>query len=212
MGPVSSYLDVGVVVTTFVPLLLLELPDKTFIATLVLATRFPPVLAWLGVGLAFLVQCVVAVTAGGLLSRLPDRPVAAAAGVLFASGAFVLWSGASRADQEEAEAEEEYSHKVSGGAHGLRAVGTSFLVIFLAEWGDLSQLFTAGLAARSGQPVSVFIGAWSALLIVSGLAALLGRALLARMRLSTVRRSGAVVCAVLAALTLAQVAGVSLPV
>ncbi len=202
----SSLLDLGVVVTTFVPLLLLELPDKTFVATLVLSTRFPPLLAWLGVGLAFFVQCLVAVSAGGLLSRLPERPVAAGAGLLFAVGAVVLWRGSAGADEEEAETEEEFAHKVVGGAHGRRAVGTAFLVIFVAEWGDLSQLFTAGLAARTGDPVSVFVGAWSALLVVSGLAALLGRWLLRRLSLVTVRRVGAGVCTVLAVVTFVQVA------
>jgi putative Ca2+/H+ antiporter (TMEM165/GDT1 family) len=84
------------------------------------------------------------------------------------------------------------------------------LVVFLAEWGDLSQLFTAGLAARSGDPVSVFIGAWAALLVVSGLAAILGRAFLARFRLTIIRRTGAVVCLALSGLTLAEALGAGL--
>jgi putative Ca2+/H+ antiporter (TMEM165/GDT1 family) len=204
MGPA---LDLGVVATTFVPLLLLELPDKTFIATLVLSTRYRPLTAWLGVGLAFGVQCVVAVTAGGLLSRLPTAPVAAGAAVLFAVGAVILWRGAAGADDEEAETESELAGRIRGGAAGLRAVGACFLVVFIAEWGDLSQLFTAGLAARFGDPVSVFVGAWAALLVVSGLAALLGRALLTKLKLATIRRAGAVVCAVLALVTGAEAAG-----
>jgi Ca2+/H+ antiporter, TMEM165/GDT1 family len=200
----SMPIDLGVAATTFVPLLLLELPDKTFVATLVLATRYPPLLAWIGVGLAFAVQCVVAVTAGGLLSRLPAQPVALAAAALFALGAVLLLRGASHADADEVETEEEFAERVHGGAHGLRAVGASFVVVFLAEWGDLSQLFTAGLAARYADPVAVFVGAWAALLVVSGLAALLGRALLARLRLSTVRRVGGGVCILLAVATAAE--------
>ncbi|NHC15492.1 TMEM165/GDT1 family protein [Motilibacter deserti] len=205
-------LDIGIAATAFVPLLLLELPDKTFIATLVLSTRYKPLTAWLGVGLAFGVQCVVAVTAGGVLSRLPTTPVAIAAALLFAAGAVLLWRGAAGADAEEAETEEEFSARITGGGSGLRAVGACFLVIFIAEWGDLSQLFTAGLAAHYADPVSVFVGSWLALLAVSGLAALLGKALLLKVRLSTIRRVGAVVCLVLAGLTAAQAAGVELPV
>jgi len=197
-------LDLGVAATAFLPLLLLALPDKTFIATLVLSTRYRPLAAWLGVGLAFGVQCLIAVAAGGLLARLPELPVAIAAAALFAIGAVLLWRGAADADSEEAETEQEFAAKLTGGGHGLRAVGACFLVIFVAEWGDLSQLFTAGLAARYDDPVSVFVGSWAALLLVAGLGALLGKALLARLRLATIRRTGAIVCAVLAAVTLVE--------
>ena len=197
-------MSLTVVATSFLPLLLLELPDKTFVATLVLATRYRPLVTWVGVGLAFGVQCLIAVTAGGLLSRLPHRPVALAAGLLFLVGAVVLLRGAASADEEEAAAEADYSSRSFSAVHGLRAVGACFLVVFLAEWGDLSQLFTAGLAARSGDPASVFVGSWAALLVVSGLAALLGKALLARLRLSVIRRVGGVVCAALAAVTVVE--------
>ena len=44
----------------------------------------------------------------------------------------------------------------------LKAASISFGVLFAAEWGDLSQLATAGLAARYDDPVSVFIGSWAA--------------------------------------------------
>jgi Ca2+/H+ antiporter, TMEM165/GDT1 family len=205
-------MDLAVALTALVLVVPVELPDKTFVATLVLSTRFRPVLVWIGVGAAFAVQTAIAVTLGGLLSRLPITPVAAAAAVLFATGAVLLWRSADRADAEEAETEEEFEGKVHAGATGLRAVVTSFLVLFVAEWGDLSQLLTAGLAARSGDPVSTFAGAWTALLVVSGLGALLGRALLTRVRLATVRRIGASVCALLAVLTALQVVGVDLPV
>ena len=77
-------------------------------------------------------------------------------------------------------------------------MATSFGVLFLAEWGDLSQLLTAGLAARYEDPVSVFTGSWLALVTVAGLAVVLGRTLLRFVKLSTIRRVGAVVCLVLA--------------
>jgi len=197
-------LDLGVAATAFLPLLLLELPDKTFIATLVLSTRYRPLIAWLGVGLAFGVQCLIAVTAGGLLARLPELPVALAAAALFATGAALLWRGAAGADAEEVETAQELEAKVTGGGRGLHAVFACFLVIFVAEWGDLSQLFTAGLAARYDDPVSVFVGSWTALLVVAGLGALLGKALLAKLKLATIRRAGAIVCALLAAVTLVE--------
>ena len=202
-------MNLAVALTALVLIVPVELPDKTFVATLVLATRYPPLAVWTGVGAAFAVQTLIAVTLGGLLTRLPTQPVTAAAALLFALGAVVLLRGASRADAEEAAAEAEFAGKVREGVGGVRAVGASFVVLFLAEWGDLSQLLTAGLVVRFGDPVSVFAGAWVALLLVSGAGALLGPALLARVRLATVRRIGGGVCAVLAVLTGLQAAGVA---
>ena len=191
-------MDLTVAATTFALIFPVELPDKTFIASLVLATRYRPALVWVGVSLAFLVQCVVAVAAGGLLALLPSALVAAGAGVLFLVGAVVLWRGAAGADADEQAVEQEFSARAGADVHGLRVVATSFGILFLAEWGDLSQLLTAGLAARYEDPVSVFTGSWLALIVVAGLAVLLGRTLLRHVRLSTIRRVGATVCLVLA--------------
>ena len=193
-------MDLAVVATTFALIFPVELPDKTFVASLVLATRYRPLLVWIGVSLAFLVQTVVAVTAGGLLSLLPKPVVIAASAVLFLVGAVVLWRGAKNADAEEAAAEEEFAGKAAGEAHGVKVVATSFGVLFLAEWGDLSQLLTAGLAARYHDPLSVFVGSWVALVLVAGLAAVIGRTLLRYVRLATIRRVGALVCLLLAGL------------
>src|SRR6476619_4624590 len=99
---------------------------------------------------------------------------------MFIIGGVLLLRGASKADEEEAEAEEEFSHKGAATAVGLKAIGVSFGVLFLAEWGDLSQLLTASMVLQFKEPVSVFLGAFLALATVSALAAALGRALLAR--------------------------------
>ncbi|MEI2776607.1 MAG: TMEM165/GDT1 family protein [Tetrasphaera sp.] len=181
-----------------------ELPDKTFIATLVLATRYPPLQVWLGVASAFLVQTAVAVTLGGLLSRLPHQPVQILAAAMFALGGLLLLRGASKADAEEAEAEEEFAAKASAPATGLRAVGASFLVLFLAEWGDLSQILTASLAARYHDPLSVGVGSFTALALIAALAAALGRTVLRYLRLATIRRIGGIVCLLLATLTVIE--------
>jgi putative Ca2+/H+ antiporter (TMEM165/GDT1 family) len=185
-----------------------ELPDKTFIATLVLSTRFRPLLVWVGVALAFLVQTLVAVLLGGLLARLPRTPVEVFATVMFLVGGFLLLRGAADADKEELETVEEFSHKGAATAHGLTVVATSFMVLFLAEWGDLSQLLTASLVIKYDDPLSVGVGAFAALAAVSGLGALIGRVLLTRMRLSTIRRVGGSVCLLLALVSALQIVGV----
>jgi putative Ca2+/H+ antiporter (TMEM165/GDT1 family) len=193
-------MNLGTVATAFALIFPVELPDKTFVATLVLATRYRPLLVWIGVSAAFVVQCLVAVVAGGLLSLLPGALVGAVAGALFLVGAVVLWRGATSADAEEQAEEQEAAARITADVHGFKVVATSFGVLFLAEWGDLSQLLTAGLAARYHDPVSVFIGSWLALVTVAGLAVVLGRTLLRFVRLSTIRRVGAVVCLLLACL------------
>jgi Ca2+/H+ antiporter, TMEM165/GDT1 family len=187
----------------FVLIVPVELPDKTFVAALVLSTRYPPVPVWVGVVLAFGVQCAVAVAAGRLVTLLPSLPVKLAAATLFLIGGAVLFRSARRGDTDTDSAQAEYAGKMGSNRTGLRAASFSFLVLFTAEWGDLSQILTANLVA-AGRPVwPVFVGSWAGLASVSGAAVLLGRTLLKRVRLSIIRYVGAGVCAALAAVTLA---------
>jgi putative Ca2+/H+ antiporter (TMEM165/GDT1 family) len=188
-------------VAAFVLIVPVELPDKTFVAALVLSTRYPPVPVWVGVVLAFGVQCAVAVTAGRLVALLPDRPVQLVAAALFLIGAVVLYRGARRADIDTENAELEYAGRLRNSYSGLRAASFSFLILFTAEWGDLSQILTASLVAAGRPPWPVFVGSWVGLAVVSGAAVVLGRALLRRVRLSLIRFVGAAVCGVLATVT-----------
>jgi putative Ca2+/H+ antiporter (TMEM165/GDT1 family) len=188
-------------VTAFVLIVPVELPDKTFIATLVLATRYKPILVWIGVSAAFFVQCLVAVVAGRLLNLLPENLVEGAVAVLFLAGAILLFRSAR---QSRAEEQSEEPTIPAEPRSGLRAVGTSFLVLFAAEWGDLSQLLTAGLVARGNNVFGVFLGSWIGLVAVSGTAVLLGRVLLRYVRLSIIRYVAALIC-----LTFAVITGIS---
>jgi putative Ca2+/H+ antiporter (TMEM165/GDT1 family) len=194
-------MDLAVIAIVFGAIFVVELPDKTFIAALVLSTRYKPFAVWIGVGLAFLVQTLIAVLAGHLTTYLPDSLIKSAALVIFIVGAVVLYRSAPGADAGEKEQEEEFAAKTVESRTGLKAVIASFLVLFAAEWGDLSQLLTISMVAKYGHPLSVFIGAWGALLAVSGLAVLVGRVLLRRVRLSVIHYLGAAVCLVLAVIT-----------
>ncbi len=197
-------MDLAVIALTFAAIFVVELPDKTFIAALVLSTRYRGLMVWIGVGLAFLVQTVIAVTAGHLATLLPETLIRSVALVIFLVGAVVLFRSAPGAEAEEIEAEEEYAAKTTEAKTGLKAIGASFLVLFAAEWGDLSQLLTISLVAKYEQPFSVFAGAWGALLAVSGLAVIAGRVLLRYMKLAVLHYIGAGVCLVLAAVTLVE--------
>ena len=203
-------MSLAIAVTAFLLILPVELPDKTFIATLVLATRYKPLTVWIGVSSAFLVLTVVAVTLGDLIGHLPRTPVQIFAGLMFLAGGLILIRGAGKADAEEAETEREFEAKAKAGIHGWRVVGTSFVVLFVAEWGDLSQLLTAGLVVRYEDPVSVGVGAFLALATVSALGAVLGRTLLRWVKLATIRRIGGGVCLLLALASLLQVANMAI--
>jgi Ca2+/H+ antiporter, TMEM165/GDT1 family len=198
-------MDLAVAAIAFAAIFVVELPDKTFIAALVLSTRYRPLAVWIGVGLAFGVQTAVAVTAGFLATLLPDTLIKSVAVLIFLLGAFLLFRTAPGADAEEKEQEEEFAAKATESRTFLKAAVASFLVLFAAEWGDLSQLLTISLVARYHDHISVFVGAWAALLTVSGLAVLSGRVLLRYMKLSMLHYIGAAVCLVLAAVTLYEV-------
>lgn len=194
-------MDLGVIAIVFGAIFVVELPDKTFIAALVLSTRYKPWAVWVGVGLAFLVQTLIAVTVGQAVTYLPQKLVEAFAGLIFLVGAVLLFREAPKADAAEATTEEEFAARATDDKRGLAAVMASFLVLFAAEWGDLSQLLTISMVGRYGHPASVFVGAWGALLVVSGVAVIAGRVLLRYIKLSTVHYIGAAVCLLLAAVT-----------
>ncbi|MCW2842234.1 MAG: hypothetical protein JWN22_150 [Nocardioides sp.] len=192
-------MDLAIIALTFAAIFVVELPDKTFVATLVLATKYRPLLVWIGVGLAFTVQTIVAVALGHAVSFLPENLVRAVAGVIFLAGAVLLFREG-RSHHLASEDEEEFAAKATA-ATGWRAVLTCFLILFAAEWGDLSQLLTISLVAKYDDPVSVFIGALGALLTVSALAAVSGRALMRVVSLHALHYVGAAVCLLLAGLT-----------
>lgn len=188
----TSFLPVFAI--AFGAILLVELPDKTLIATLVLSTKYRPRPVLVGVACAFAIQCVLAVTAGGLLHLLPHRILEAIVAVLFAVGAFLLFRES--VSDEEDDIEDETPAAVS--LSNRRIFGISFGVLFAAEWGDASQLATAGLVARYGQPVAIGLGAFLALVGVAVLAVLAGKAILRKVPLELVHRIAAGLFAVFA--------------
>jgi Ca2+/H+ antiporter, TMEM165/GDT1 family len=183
---------------TFLAVLPAEVPDKTILATLILSSRYRPGYVFTGAAAAFLAQVVIGVAAGGAISLLPHRPVEAGAAAAFAIGALLLWR---QKEDENPDADEE------GGPDGIRdgfwpVFGTSFAVVFLAEFGDLTQLVTVSLAARFHNPVAVGVGATLALWTAAGLAVLVGWRLLKLIPLRWLTRGAAVVMLLLAGTSL----------
>lgn len=157
-------MDWSILATVFGIIFVAELPDKTALAALVLATRLRPMPVFLGTALALTIQSLVAIAAGKVLSLLPERPVHIGAGVLFLVCAVVMW----RRKSEEEDAPDALPPSF------FKAFAQTFGVVFIAEWGDLTQLGTAALAARYNKPVTVFVGATAALWAVAGIAVFVG--------------------------------------
>ncbi|MCG8920877.1 TMEM165/GDT1 family protein [Lentzea sp. CC55] len=187
-------------ITAFAVVFLVELPDKTMVATLVLTTRYRALPVFVGVVAAFAVQSVVAAAFGSALTLLPDRVVAAVVAVLFGVGAFMLLKEGFSQDGDSAD--EAGTRTV---VPFWRAALTSFGVLFAAEWGDASQLATAGITARYAEPLAVGLGAWLALVAVAGLAVLVGRKLAGRLPTHWIQRVAGVVFAVFGVVALTQV-------
>lgn len=192
----------AVLLITFGLVFSVELPDKTLIATLLLAARYRPLPVLGGVSAAFAVQCVIAVAFGGVLTLLPARIVAAVVAALFGIGAFVLLrEGFGGPEPDELDAGVAgVADRPGGELPPWRIALTAFGVLLLAEFGDASQLATAALTARYAAPLQVGLGAWLALVLVAAIAVLVGKKVGDRLPRKLLQRIGGVVFAALAVL------------
>lgn len=194
-------MQLGVIATVFALIFVAELPDKTMIATLIMGSRYRPLLVWMGATLAFAFHAGLAVAVGQLLQLLPHKWIEAVTALLFAAGAAYLLFVPEREEEEEGEEEADSGRK------GVKTVGMVFVVIFIGEFGDLTQILTANLAAKYHAPAEVFIGAFAALTSVAALGAFGGRALLRFLPLTVIRKAGGVLLAGFAVYTLITLAG-----
>jgi putative Ca2+/H+ antiporter (TMEM165/GDT1 family) len=187
-------LDPLAILTAFGLIFLAELPDKTMFASLAMGTRMRPLYVWFGTSTAFIVHVALAVGAGSLLGLLPDMAVKLVSASLFAFGAFMLLRGGDGDEDDEA------GRTVTG---FWPVYATAFMAVFISEWGDLTQITTANLAATNGW-LPTAIGSAAALMSVSALALLVGRFIAKRVPLKTVQRIGGACMAGLAVWTLIE--------
>jgi putative Ca2+/H+ antiporter (TMEM165/GDT1 family) len=186
-------ISISVTALVFGVVFLAELPDKTALAGLVLGTRYRASYVFAGVAAAFLLHVVLAVAAGSVLTLLPQRLVAAVTGVLFLGGAAVLLFRKGDDEEEVRKPGDQSFWKVSG---------AGFMLILVAEFGDLTQIMTANLAARYDDPFSVGLGAVLALWAVAGLGIVGGKALMKRVPLKLITQVAAVLMLALGAWSL----------
>ncbi|MDE2025705.1 MAG: TMEM165/GDT1 family protein [Patescibacteria group bacterium] len=175
-------ISLPIILSTFAIIFIAELPDKTAFASLVLATKHKAMSVIIGACLAFVIQTLIAIFAGSLLTLLPAKPLHIAAGIGFLIFAFLALT---KKENEKKVVKKEEKEIIK--LHQSSIV-TSFLVVFAAEWGDLTQLSTAALVARIGQPFSIAIGAIAALWSVTILAAVSGKQLKRRLSSSLLQR------------------------
>jgi Ca2+/H+ antiporter, TMEM165/GDT1 family len=189
-------MSLATVATVFAVIFTAELPDKTALASLILGSRYRPTWVFAGLAAAFTVHVGLAIAAGSLIGLLPHRPLEIIVSVVFAIGAVLLLRGRHGDDDEQVE--------LHGKEPGFwRVAGTSFMVILVAEFGDLTQIATATLAARYHDPASVATGALLALWAVGGLAIAGGRGLMKLIPLIWISRTAAAIMLVLAGVSLA---------
>ena len=189
-------MSLAVAATVFAVIFLSELPDKTALASLILGSRYRPSWVFIGVAAAFAVHVGLAIVAGSLLALLPHRPLEFIVAALFALGAILLLRGRHDGGDEHVE--------LHGREPGFwRVAWTSFAVILVAEFGDLTQIATATLAARYHDPLSVGTGAVLALWAVAALAIAGGRGLLKIIPLTWTTRIAAAAMLALAGISLA---------
>jgi putative Ca2+/H+ antiporter (TMEM165/GDT1 family) len=180
----STDFSIAVTAIAFGVVFLAELPDKTALAGLVLGTRYRASYVFAGVAAAFAVHVALAIAAGSVLTLLPHRLVQAVVGVLFLAGAAMLLLKKDDGEEDVKPPADQSFWKVSG---------AGFMLILVAEFGDLTQIMTANLAARYDNPLSVGIGAVLALWAVAGIGILGGRTLMKYVPLRLITKIAAAV-------------------
>ncbi|MGO9582168.1 MAG: TMEM165/GDT1 family protein [Acidimicrobiales bacterium] len=182
-------MNLAVAATTFALVIPAELPDKTFVACLVLSSRHRPVPVWCGAVAALVLQAGIAVVAGGLIALLPKLAVESVVAALFLGGAVYLLATTEHAEQERGEllASGE-DRSLAGGSRFWRVAAVTFGVVAIAEFGDVTQVLIANLAAHYRDRAAVFAGAAAGFALITVGGVLAGRTITRWVPLTAVRR------------------------
>ncbi|WP_415900201.1 TMEM165/GDT1 family protein [Neptuniibacter sp. QD48_11] len=158
---------------------LAEFGDKSQLVCMTLSARYKPVPVLIGAVAAFSVLNLLAVLFGATISAyLPQTAIFALVGTLF----LVFGIQSLRVEDDEEEGEPNI------GRHLLLSV---FVLIFLAELGDKTQLSIAGLSAVENAWI-VWLAGTSALLVTTLLGVWLGQFLLQRLSIIWIHRAASV--------------------
>lgn len=162
--------SLSIFLSTFTLIALAEIGDKSQLVCMTLAARHRHWPVILGATTAFLVLNTLAVLFGaGVAAWVPERVTAGLVAVLF--GVFGIHALCKQDDEESGDVAERSGHGI---------FLTTLLLIFVAEFGDKTQIAVAGLAG-SLDPVPVWLGATVSLVMVSVLGVWAGRTMLQRL-------------------------------
>ncbi|WP_281349806.1 TMEM165/GDT1 family protein [Marichromatium bheemlicum] len=188
--------DGGAIAATFALVALAEMGDKSQLVCMALAARHRHWPVLLGALAAFLLLNTLAVLFGAALTQwIPDQLLAAAVAVLFAVFGIV----ALRTNEAEDEGD---TQQVQRSGHSILVA--TFLLLFLAEMGDKTQLAVAGMATTLA-PLPVWIGANLAMALTAALGVFVGCRLLTRLPIVLVHRISGALFLVLAVVAATQV-------
>jgi putative Ca2+/H+ antiporter (TMEM165/GDT1 family) len=194
-------LDPRLLASTFGIIFVAELPDKTAFATVMLGSGRRPFATFVGVAAAFLIQTIVAVACGRVLGLLPHEIVRWVAGTMFLAFSVLMLKRRAEEIQSGGHAQDPAARPPFWSA-AMKA----FLVIFIAEWGDLTQLATAALVAKNpGAITTVFVGSLAALWVVTAIAIAIGHQLQRRISARLLQRLAAVAFAIIGLLILSGI-------
>lgn len=192
-GTQSGLSDMSVVGTTFALISLAEIGDKSQLVCMTLAARHRGFPVLIGVSIAFIILNLLAVLFGASVAAwVPEWLMALAVGLLF--GLFGIQMLRGNGD-DEGDDEEEVVEK-----SGHSVIITTFLLIFMAEFGDKTQIAVAALSG-SYDPLSVWIGGTSALIFISAMGVVAGKKLLSKIPEGSLHRISGVFFIVLAILS-----------
>ncbi len=144
-----------------------ELGDKTFFIAVILAMRHPRQLVFVGVTSALAAMTIISVLFGQAASLLPKVYIHYAEIVLFIAFGIKLLYDASKMSAatcdtevvEEAEAAvKKADSQLPKQKTSLAILIEAFVLTFMAEWGDRTQIATIALAAGNN-PIGVSAGA-----------------------------------------------------
>ena len=188
-----------------------ELGDKTFFIALCLAIRLPRRWVFLGATAALALMTVLSVLMGQVLTLLPKETVHQSMIAMFLVFGVKLLYDASRMRTNtlahvEQEACDVISERESSMRTGWAIVAQSFVMTFLAEWGDRTQFATVSLAAVHS-PLSVIIGGVLGHAICAAIAVYAGKAIAVRLSEKVITAIGGVLFLVFAVLSAFEGAG-----
>jgi len=169
-------------------------------ASLALSTRFRKSYVWAGAAAAFLVHVVIAVSAGRLLTFIPRHPLEVIIGILFLLGAGLLLFGPDEDESSERAKLAKKGNQLPGSFP--RVFATAFTVVFLGEWGDITQIAIANYAAKYHSVWSVAVGAVLGLWLVAAAGIFIGSRLLERIPGRAVQRFTALILLLFAGISI----------